>query len=120
MAIRQIALRLAHRKLGVGVNDRGAAFSLREHNGVRFCRYDRIEIGVGQAGLQAVDAHDQIRPRGSRGGLLEKRRRALPRARLAVESNRIFEVNDQSVGTARHALVELLGTVGGNEKERAH
>ena len=47
---------------------------------------------------------------------LQKRRRALPCSRFAVERDRIFEVDDQRVGAACHALAELLCTVGGDEK----
>ena len=85
MTIRQIALRLAHGQFSVGVSNRGAAFGLRQHDGVRLCRNNGVEVGIGQASLQAVDAYDQIRPRRSRTGFLQKRRRALPGAGFAVE-----------------------------------
>ncbi len=121
MAVGQAVDRLAHRELGVGMNDGGAAFGLRQHDGVGLCRRDRVEIGVGQAGLQAVDAHhhDTAAPR-CRHRVLEKGGRAAARARLAVGRDRILEVDDQRVGAARHRLVELLGAVGGDEQERAH
>ena len=61
---------LAHRELGVGMDDGRAAFRFRQHDGVGPARRDRVEIGVGQAGMQAVDAHDEIRPRPDRRSLL--------------------------------------------------
>ena len=77
MAVGQAAHRLAHGELGVGMDDGRAAFRLRQHDGVRFRRRDGVEIGIGQAGLQAVDAHHQIRPRGAGIAVFEKRRRAV-------------------------------------------
>ena len=54
-AVGQPAGRLAHRELGVEMRDRAAAFRLRQHDRVRLGGDDGIEIGVGEAGLQAVD-----------------------------------------------------------------
>jgi hypothetical protein len=85
VAVRQIVLRLAHRKLGVGVNDRGAAFCFRQHDRVRLCWCNRIEVGVDQPGLQAVDPHHEVGSCRIRHRLFDKRRGGLARARLAVE-----------------------------------
>ena len=60
--------RLAHGELGVGVNDGGAAFGLRQHDGVRLRRRDGIEVGVGEAGCEPVDPHEEIGPRCGRDG----------------------------------------------------
>src|SRR5208282_2690768 len=73
-----------------------------------------------EAGLQAVHTHQDIGPRCARYRLLEERRGTLPRARLAVGGNRIFEVDDQRIGAAGHCLVEFSRTVGGDEEEGAH
>ena len=81
-----------------------------------------IEIGVGQPGLQAVDAHEQVRPRRAsrRSASAETPPRCRARARLALGRDRIFEIDDDRIGAARHRLVELLGAVGGNEQKGAH
>ena len=84
MAVGKVVDRLAHGEFGVDMDDRGAAFRLRQHDGVRLCRRDGIEIGIGEAGLQAVHAHQQIGPRLCRHGLFQKRRRAFPGPRLAL------------------------------------
>src|ERR1700733_1569552 len=84
------------------------------------CCGDYVEIGIDQAGRQAVDAHDQIWPLGGGESLVEKSRRAFPCLRLSVKRNRVLEVDDQRVGAARHRLVELLRTISGDEQKRAH
>jgi len=124
MAVGQAARCLAHGKLGIGMNDGGAAFRFRQHDGVRFCRSDGVKVGIGKAGLQAVDAHHHVRPRCARSallhGLFEKRRGTLSRACFAFERDRIFKIDDQRVGAAGHRLGELLRAVGGNEKQGSH
>ena len=61
-----------------------------------------------------------MRACGRRHGLVEEGRRALPRPRLAVERDRVLEIDDQGVGAARHRLVEHFRAVGGDEEEGAH
>jgi hypothetical protein len=102
------------------VNDRGAAFGLRQHDRVGLGGHNGVKIGVGEASLQTIDPHQEIGPRRCCRRFLEERGRALPGLRLAVERNRIFEVHDQRVGAARHRLVELFGAVGRDEEKGAH
>ena len=120
MTVRQIVLRLAHRELGVGMSDGRAAFSLREHDGIRICRYHRVEVGVGQAGLQAVDTHEQTRPRAAATASLRNAAALCRACALLSWRDQIFKVDDQSVGTARHGLFEFLGTVGWNKRQRPY
>ena len=97
----------ARRELGVGMDDRRAAFRLRQQDGVRARRHDGVEVGVGQAGRDAVDAHQQARALRLRHRALEKCGRAGARRVLAVVRDRILEVDDHRVGAARERLVEL-------------
>jgi len=70
-----------------------------------------------QGRLQAIDAHNQIRPRRGSAYVLEERRRAVPRARLAVGCDRILKIDNQRIGAARHPLVELFRAVGGDKEQ---
>jgi hypothetical protein len=99
------------------VHDRRAAFRFRQHDGVGLCRHDGIEIGIDKGCLQSVHAHQDIRPRCRRHGIFEKRRRALACACLGVGSDRVFEIDDQRIGAARHRFVEFFGAIGRNEQE---
>ena len=86
-----------------------------------FAAHDGIEIGVGEAGLQAVDAHEEIGPRRCRHRLLEKRRRALS-ARASLPS-RAIESSRSTISASAPlaiALSSFFATVGGDEEERAH
>ena len=49
------------RKLGVEMDHRGAAFRLRQHDGVGRRGHDRIEIAVNEAGVDRIHAHQQAR-----------------------------------------------------------
>ncbi len=120
MPVGQSAARFTDGELGVGVDDGSAAFRLGQHDGVRFCRRHGVEIGVGETGLQTVDAHHEIGPVCAGGRFLQKRRRTVAGTRLAIERNRIFQVDDQRIGAARHRTIEFLGAVGRHEKQRAH
>ena len=40
----------------------GAAFRLGKHDGVGLAGDNGIEVGVGHAGVEAIDAHEQARP----------------------------------------------------------
>ena len=100
-------MRFARGELGVGMDDRRAAFRLRQQDRIRLRRHDGVEVGVGQAGRDAVDAHQQARALRLRHRRLEKRRRARARGVLAVGRDRILEVDDHGVGAARERLVEL-------------
>ena len=116
----QAVQRLARGELGVEMDDGLAAFGLRQHDRVRAAGNDRVEIGVGQAGVERVDAHEEARARRARRVVLQKGQRRLPRARLALGRDRILEVEDQRVGAACRSLVELLRAVGRNEEEGTH
>jgi hypothetical protein len=83
-------------------------------------RHDRVEIGVGEAGGESVDANDEARARFGFHRVLHEIRRARARAGLARGGNRILEVDDHRVGAARHRLVELAPAVGRDEQQRAH
>ena len=102
------------------MNDGGRAFGLRQQDRVGPRGDDRVEIVVDQAGCNAVDAHDQARAACCRDMRAQKSRRALARLRLERGRDRIFQIDQQRIGAARQALVELLVAVGGDEQERAH
>ena len=99
---------------------RGAAFGLGEHDGVGLAGHHRVEVGVGHAGVEAVDAHQK--PRAVLLALhgFQKIQRRLARDVLALGRNRILEVEDHRVGAAGEGLVELGPAVGGNEEKGAH
>jgi hypothetical protein len=99
------------------MNDRGPAFRLWQHDCIRLCRRNRIEIGVDQSGLQAVHPHYQIRPLRICHRIFEKSRGGVARARFAVQSDRILKIDDQRVGAARHRFVERARAVGRGEQE---
>ena len=50
----------------------------------------------------------------------EKFQRRGARLDLALGRDRIFQVDDDAVGAARHRLTELGPAVGGDEQKRAH
>ena len=60
-AFRQAGDGLARGQLGVEMDDRLAAFGLGKQHRVRPACHDGVEIGVGHAGVEAVDAHQQAR-----------------------------------------------------------
>ena len=97
------------------MNDVTATLGLRQHDGVGRRRHDGIEIGVDEAGCQPVDARDQTRAPVLLHGVPEKIRSAPARVALALRHDRIFEIDDDRVGAARHRLVELPAAIGGNE-----
>ena len=82
-----------------------SAFGSRIASGSR--RHDGVEVGVGEAGGDAVDAHQQARALRLRHRVLDERRGARARGILAVDRDRILEVDDHGVGAARERLVEL-------------
>ena len=57
VAVGQARHRLTSGELGVRMDDIRAAFRLRQHDGIRPGGHDGIEVGVGQPGRKAVDAH---------------------------------------------------------------
>jgi len=75
---------------------------------------------IGQAGLQPVHPHHQIRPRCARHRVFQKRHGGFARMSFAVQCDRIFKIDDQGIGAARHRLVELAHAVGRNEQKRTH
>ena len=117
----QAGQRLAGRELGVGMHDAGAAFRLRQHDGVGPRRHHGIEVGIGEAGREAVDAHQEARPgRAAARGRAEKGGRRVARRRLALRRDRILKVDDNCIGAAAERLVELGRGVGGHEQQRTH
>ena len=120
VAVVDAGRRLAHREAGVCLHDGGAALRLRQHDGVGTRRHHSIEIGVGKAGRERVDAHQQPGPHRPPGCLLHEGPRACPRRALAVGRDRVFEIDDHRVGAARKRLVQLAAAVGGNEEKGAH
>src|SRR5215472_3558918 len=100
--------RLTRQKLRIGTNDIGAAFCLRQHDGVGTRGHDGVEIGVGKTGRKSVDANEEARAVRSFGGTRDESRRPYARIGLALRRNRIFEIDDHRVGAARHRLVELF------------
>ena len=120
MAVVDAGDRFARRELGIGMDQRRAAFRLRQQDRVRLGRHDGVEIGVGEAGGDAVDPHQQARALRLRHRILDERRGAGAGGILAVDRDRILEVDDHGVGAARERLVELGAAVGGNEEQRTH
>ena len=112
--------RLARREFCVDLHDSWAALRLRQHDGIGTRRHHGVEIGIGEAGRERVDAHQETRSRRSRQRCLQKRRCARPRRVLAVGRDRVFEIDDHRIGAARKRLVELVAAVGGDEEEGAH
>ncbi len=110
----------ARGQLGVEMRHARAAFRLRKQNRVRRAGNDGVEIGVGHAGVEAVDAHQQARALFLRLRGLEVFKRGGARVSLALGRDRILEIEDDGVGAARHRLVELGPAVGGNEEQRPH
>ena len=111
---------LARGELGVEMGDGRAAFGFRKQNGVGLARHHGVEIGVGHAGLEAVDAHQRRGRSFLPLALLRNRQRRLPRHVLALGRNRILEIEDHRIGATAERLVELGPAVGGNEQERTH
>ena len=97
------------------MGDAGAAFGLGKQNGVGLSRHNGVEIGVGHAGVEAVDAHQQARALRLRLRGLEEFQRGGARLRLALGHDRILEIEDHGVGAARHRLVELGPAIGRDE-----
>ena len=99
------------------MGDGRAAFGFGKQNGVGLARHNGVEIGIGQAGVEAVDAHQEARALCLRLHGLEEFQRGRARLRLAFRRDRILEIDDHGVGAARHGFVELGAAVGGDEKE---
>ena len=97
-----------------------AAFSLRQHDGVRPAGHDDVEIRVGEASLQSVDAHHQQWTFCDRLNLLQVCERDVARLALALGRNRVLEIDDDRIGAAGDAFVEFLRTVAWDEEKRAH
>ena len=119
-AVGQAVDRLARGDLGVAMDDGRAAFGLGKHDAIGTARHDGVEVVVGQAGGQSVDAHVKARALLRALASFRKRQRGGARLGLVLRRDRILEVEQQRIGAAAHALVELLRTVAGNEEEGAH
>ncbi len=102
------------------MDDACAAFRLGKHDGVGLAGDDRIEIGIGHAGVEPVDAHQQARALFGRAGTFQKIQRRGARLFLALGRDRILKIDDHGIGAAGHRLVELGPAVGGDEEKRPH
>ena len=82
---------------------------------------DGVEVGVDQAGVEPVDAHEQARARSRFAGVaFEKCPAPLARRRLAVRRDRILEVEDDARRRRSPSPCRASAAVGGNEEKRAH
>ena len=115
-AVGEPVQRLARGELGIEMRDRRAAFGLGQQDRIGAAGNHGIEVGIGQAGVERIHAHDELRPVRRAGVLLEIGERGLPRAGLAVRRNRVLEVEDQRIGAGLGPLRELALAVGGNEE----
>jgi hypothetical protein len=102
------------------MDHRRAAFRLGEHNAVGTAGHHGIEIVVGQAGGEPVDADVEARALRCGARLLEKRRGDRAGLSLARRRNRVLEIEQQRIGAAAHALGEFLRAVAGDEEEGTH
>jgi hypothetical protein len=117
VTIGQAADRFAHSQLRIGVNDARAAFGFRQHDGIGASGHDGVEVGIGKAGLKAVDADQQARARGGFYSVGDESRGALSSLGFARGRDRILQIHNDRVGAARHGLVELAAAVGRHEKQ---
>ena len=113
-------MRLARRELGVGVDHGRAAFRLRQQDRVRSRRHDGVEVGVGEAGRERVDAHEQARPRCLRDLPACRNAAALARAASlrsgAIESSRSTITASAPLANALSSL--LPPSAGTKRRER--
>ncbi len=120
MARGQAGLGFARGQLGVDFGDGGRALGFRKQYGIRLARHDGVEIGVGHAGVEPVDAHQQARALLGGDDFVEEFERGGARHVLALGRDRILEIEDDAVGAAGESLVELGPAVGGNEEQGTH
>ncbi len=99
------------------MRDRRAAFRLRQQDHVRAPGHHAVEIGVGQAGVERVDPHDEARTLRLGGVLLQVGERGFARAGLAVGRDRILQIEDDRVGAGLGPLGEFAFAVGRDEEE---
>ena len=102
------------------MHDRLAALGLGKQHRVRAACHNRIQIGVGHAGVEPVDAHQQARALLLSVVRFEKFQRGGARLLFALGRNRIFQVDDDAVGAGGKRLAELGAAVGGDEEKGAH
>ena len=105
------------REHGGEPHDVAAAGRLGQHDSVRPRRDDRVEIGVGEAGVEGIDAdigRHPLAPFREKGSGLDARRR------LCRLGDAVFQIEDHDVGAGARGARELPFAIGGNEEERAH
>jgi hypothetical protein len=93
-----------------------AADRLRQDDAVRRRRHDAVEVGVGQARHEPVDAHEQARPFRPAPRRPQEVRGDLTGRLLPGRRHRILEVGDDGVGARLHGFLELAGAVAGHEQ----
>lgn len=110
---------LAHTKFDREMLHVGAALRLWQHDGCWREGDDCVEIGVGEPGIERIDAHDQFGRGGTTMGS-EKSRGPLAPLLFGACGDGILQIEDQCVGAARQGSFELARTVGRDEEEGAH
>ena len=69
------------------MNNARSSFGFRKDNGVRPAGDDGIEVGIGHACVEAIDAHEQARALLGGAGFLEKRERRFACGRFALRND---------------------------------
>jgi len=69
------------------MNNARSSFGFGEDNGIRPSGDDGIEVGIGHACVEAIDAHEQTRALFGGTGFLEKRERRFACGRFALRND---------------------------------
>src|SRR5262245_6364373 len=102
------------------MDDAWSSLGLGKDDGIRSTGHDCIEVGVGHARVQAVDAYEQAGALFGGACPLEKFNRGSSGRRFALRDDRILQIHNYRVGLARQRLVELGAAIRWDEQERAH
>ena len=74
-------------ELCVEMNNARSSFGFGKDNGIRPAGDDGIEVGIGHACVEAIDAHEQARALFGGAGLLEKLERRVRGGRFALRND---------------------------------
>ncbi len=119
-AVGEVVLGFVNGEFGAELLHAGAAEALGQYDRVRRLGHDGLEIGVGEAAGERIDAHDQARAGRAPARLAQESGGGRASGGLGGRRDRILEIDDQRVGLARQRLGELLFVVAGDEQQRTH
>jgi hypothetical protein len=117
VAVGQVVQRFPHGNAGIEQVHVRAGLRLGQDDAVRPGGHDVVQIAVGKAAVERIDAHIERRAAVQRDGRLQEIKAGPSGFRLVVGGNGILQIENQGIGAAIQRLGELAAVVTGNEQE---